>query len=214
MLDELILTELLVQSTRFEIDMNGLTIMKAYDLSSIDVLLVDDHKFTLSYMREILRILGVREIRVAEDVDSAIKMSGNFKPDIIFCDIEMPGKNGIELIKQIRDGGSEWDPRIPIITFTSFTEQNRVHALRDAGSSHYLAKPISPASVYSRMVRIIDEKRPFIKTDDYKGPDRRRKNNNVPYDGKERRKMSDDVEGNSDMSLSQEELDVLFEKNT
>lgn len=35
--------------------------MKAYDLSSIDVLLVDDHKFTLSYMCEILRILGVRE---------------------------------------------------------------------------------------------------------------------------------------------------------
>ena len=46
--------------------------MKAYDLSSIDVLLLDDHKFTLSYMREILRILGVREIRVAENVDSAI----------------------------------------------------------------------------------------------------------------------------------------------
>ena len=64
------------------------------------------------------------------------------------------------------------------------------------------------------MVRIIDKKRPFIKTDDYKGPDRRRKNNNVHYDGKERRKMSDDVEGSSDMSLSQEELDVLFEKNT
>jgi hypothetical protein len=73
---------------------------------------------------------------------------------------------------------------------------------------------ICPASVYSRMVRIIDKKRPFIKTDDYKGPDRRRKNNNVHYDGKERRKMSDDVEGSSDMSLSQEELDVLFEKNT
>jgi DNA-binding NarL/FixJ family response regulator len=72
-------------------------------------------------------------------VDSAIKMSASFKPDIIFYDIEMPGKNGIELIKQIRDGGSEWDPRIPIITFTSFTEQNRVHALRDAGSSHYLS---------------------------------------------------------------------------
>ena len=61
MLDELILTELLVQSTRLIIDMNGLRIMKAYDLSSIDVLLVDDHKFTLSYMCEILRILGVRE---------------------------------------------------------------------------------------------------------------------------------------------------------
>ena len=72
MLDELILTELLVQSTRLIIDMNGLKIMKAYDLSSIDVLLLDDHKFTLSYMREILRILGVREIRVAENVDSAI----------------------------------------------------------------------------------------------------------------------------------------------
>ena len=43
MLDELILTELLVQSTRFGIDMNGFKIMKAYDLSSIDVLLVDDH---------------------------------------------------------------------------------------------------------------------------------------------------------------------------
>ena len=72
MLDELILTELLVQSTRFGIDMDGLKIMKAYDLSSIDVLLVDDHKFTLSYIREILSILCVREIRVAENVDSAI----------------------------------------------------------------------------------------------------------------------------------------------
>ena len=187
-------------------------IMKAYNLSSVDVMLVDDHMATIYLMRQILRALGIREIRVARNVDAALKVSDKFSPDIIFCDFKMPGKNGLELIKKIRLGGSKWNPQIPIILFTSFTEENMVCKLRDAGASDILAKPVSPASIYSKIANTINSQKQFINVADYIGPDRRRKNNKTPFADEDRRMLNDDGQKNHEGSLSQEELDVLFEK--
>ncbi len=186
--------------------------MKSYDLSHLSVLAVDDHKFALSFLREILRALGIRDVHIAGDADTAIQMSAEFQPDIIFCDFVMPKTNGLEFIHRIRSGGSKWDVQTPIIMFSSFSEQFRVYEARDAGSSHYLTKPASPASVYDRIVRIINEQRPFIKTDSYKGPDRRRKKISSVYTGEDRRKSRNDIIANPEVSLSKEELDVLLEK--
>jgi DNA-binding response OmpR family regulator len=70
---------------------------------------------------------------------------------------------------------------------TGHTEKQRVTAARDAGITEFLAKPISAKALYQRIVNVVANPRPFIKTKTYFGPDRRRAVSNS-YVGPERRK--------------------------
>ncbi len=58
--------------------------MKSWDLSELSVLIIDDHRFSLSVMREVLRVFNIREVRVADNAKDAISMSKEYKPDVIF----------------------------------------------------------------------------------------------------------------------------------
>ena len=58
-----------------------------------------------------------------------------------------------------------------MIMLTGYTDVDRVLACRDAGVTSYLAKPITPQSLYGRIVSVVEDKRPFVRTDDYFGPD-------------------------------------------
>jgi len=70
---------------------------------------------------------------------------------------------------------------------TGHSEKKRVIAARDAGVTEFLAKPISAKALYQRILNIVANPRPFIRTKNYFGPDRRR-NANPNYAGPERRK--------------------------
>jgi DNA-binding response OmpR family regulator len=70
---------------------------------------------------------------------------------------------------------------------TGHSEKKRVVAARDAGVTEFLAKPISAKALYQRILNVVANPRPFIKTKNYFGPDRRR-NTNTNYVGPERRK--------------------------
>ena len=64
--------------------------------------------------------------------------------------------------------------------------RRRVTVARDAGVTEFLAKPISAKGLYQRILNVVANPRPFIKTKTYFGPDRRRNTNNT-YVGPERR---------------------------
>jgi DNA-binding response OmpR family regulator len=70
---------------------------------------------------------------------------------------------------------------------TGHSERKRVLAARDAGVTEFLAKPISANSLYHRIANVVANPRPFIKTETYFGPDRRR-GVTQNYSGPERRK--------------------------
>jgi DNA-binding response OmpR family regulator len=69
---------------------------------------------------------------------------------------------------------------------TGHSEKRRVMIARDAGVTEFLAKPISAKGLYQRILNVVANPRPFIKTKNYFGPDRRR-NTNAAYIGVERR---------------------------
>ena len=78
---------------------------------------------------------------------------------------------------------------------SGFTEYRRVVEARDAGVNEFLAKPISAKALYQRFASIIDNPRPFIRTQDYFGPDRRRQNMGPPRGCAERRADVREQEG-------------------
>jgi DNA-binding response OmpR family regulator len=68
---------------------------------------------------------------------------------------------------------------------TGHTSPERVHAARDAGVNEFLAKPVSSKSIMARVISVIENPRPFVRTKAYFGPCRRRRR--VDYHGPERR---------------------------
>jgi two-component system, chemotaxis family, chemotaxis protein CheY len=99
----------------------------------------------------------------------------------------MPIFDGLELVRMIRQPGANANPYVPIIMLTGHSEKNRVLRARDAGITEFLAKPISATALYERILTLVANPRPFIRTKTYFGPDRRR-TAGVNYLGPERRK--------------------------
>ena len=64
---------------------------------------------------------------------------------------------------------------IPVIMITGHSTMRRVAEARDAGVNELLAKPLTARGVLERLNRIVEHPRPFIRTADYFGPDRRRR---------------------------------------
>ena len=100
---------------------------------------------------------------------------------LVILDLMLPGTSGLQLCREIRATSS-----LPIIMLTGHSEKRRVMVARDAGVTEFLAKPISAKGLYQRILNVVANPRPFIKTKHYFGPDRRR-NVNASYIGVERR---------------------------
>src|SRR6266446_258003 len=98
----------------------------------------------------------------------------------------LPIFDGLELAQMIRQPESKGNPYAPIIMLTGHSEKRRVTVARDAGVTEFLAKPISAKGLYQRILNVVANPRPFIKTKTYFGPDRRRNTSNT-YIGPERR---------------------------
>jgi CheY-like chemotaxis protein len=161
--------------------------MVRIEFNRLRFLVVDDN----AHMRRILRTLlygfGTREVYEAEDGAAGLESFTHFMPDIVLTDWAMPIFDGLELTQMIRQPGANGNPYVPIIMLTGHSEKKRVMAARDAGVTEFLAKPISAKSLYQRIVNVVANPRPFIKTKSYFGPDRRR-NVNPNYIGPERRR--------------------------
>ncbi len=124
----------------------------------------------------------------------------------------MPVFDGLELAQMIRQPGANANPFAPIIMVTGHTEKARVTAARDAGITEFLAKPISAKALYQRVVNVVANPRPFIKTKTYFGPDRRR-NVNPNYVGPERRKggKADVIRQQSLLDKAKAIVDLILE---
>ncbi len=160
--------------------------MVRIDFTRLRFLVIDDNAHMRQIVRTILHGFGAREIMEAEDGAAGLEIFTQNRPDIVITDWEMPIFTGIELTQMIRQPGANANPFVPIIMVTGHTEKDRVTAARDAGVTEFLAKPISAKGLYQRIVNVVANPRPFIKTKTYFGPDRRR--NSTAYVGPERRK--------------------------
>jgi len=105
------------------------------------ILIVEDNETNMYLISFILRKNNyeVIEARSGEDgVELAIKE----KPDLIIMDIQLPGINGLEATKRIRESGA--DGEISIVALTSYAMTGDREKALNSGCSGYLEKPINP----------------------------------------------------------------------
>ena len=161
-------------------------IMIRIEFNKLRFLLVDDNPHMRRMLRTLLQGFGSREVYEAEDGAGGLDAFTQFTPDIVIIDWAMPIFDGLEFARLIRQPDTNASPFTPIIMLTGHSEKRRVTVARDAGVTEFLAKPISAKGLYQRILNVVANPRPFIKTKTYFGPDRRRNTSNT-YIGPERR---------------------------
>lgn len=162
--------------------------MIGYRLERLTVLIVDDNKNMRSLLRTVLEALGVSQIIDARDGEHAIEKLQQYNIDLAIVDWVMEPMDGIALTQWVRTNPDSPDQFLPIIMLSGHTERERVVQARDTGITEFMAKPISARSLYKRIQAVIEHPRPFVRTKDYFGPDRRRQT--LPFEGADRRKNS------------------------
>lgn len=150
------------------------------------MLVVDDNHHMRILLAEILRAVGIRHILHAGDGMEAMQMMRREQVDIILTDLAMRPMDGVDFITLLRTMPDSPAPYCPVLMISGHTTMSRLQAARDAGVTEFLSKPITVRGMLSRIDQIINHPRPFIRSSDYFGPDRRR-NTKAGYDGPMRR---------------------------
>lgn len=144
-------------------------------LDRLKVLIVDDNKHTRLLLAQILRALGVTNTFEASDGVEALAMMRNHAIDIVLTDLAMEPMNGIDFVRSLRTGADSPGPMTPVIMITGHATMKRLSEARDAGVNEFMGKPITARGVIERLAQVVDHARPFVRTIDYFGPDRRRR---------------------------------------
>jgi CheY-like chemotaxis protein len=111
--------------------------------SNISVLLVDDNRVNQFLGKRILKNLGISNVELAGNGEDAFHLVKTNHYDVLLTDVEMPGMNGYELSKAIREFETS-KKRITIIALTAnASDDDRLNA-QEAGIDDYLTKPYSP----------------------------------------------------------------------
>lgn len=99
-----------------------------------------------------LASLGVTDVVEAGDGVEAVKHFQQQAFDLVLTDWNMPGKTGIDVLKEIRATGST----VPVVLITTETEKRRVMDAIQAGVSEYVIKPFDAASLQAKLGKFID----------------------------------------------------------
>lgn len=127
------------------------------------VLVVDDEPSNLHVMRTILQ--DQYTLIFAKSGERAIELTIQQRPDLILLDIMMPGMNGYEVCRTIKN--EKTLSHIPVIIVSALDEyQSEVEGLK-SGASDFLIKPVSPELVKSRVANLLGEARANIMRENY-----------------------------------------------
>ena len=132
-------------------------------MKKIRVLIVDDAPLIRRIIIEALATDPSIEIAgEAEDGRTALLRIAQVKPDVVTLDVELPGMNGLETLREIRKG----NPRLPVIMFSAFTERGAADTLEalHSGASDYVTKPASAGGRAAARERICQELIPKIRS--------------------------------------------------
>ena len=104
------------------------------------VLIVEDNELNMKLFNDLLETQGYKVVQV-DNGDEALGIVKTARPDLILMDIQLPGKSGLEVTKEIK--ADEETKHIPVIAVTAFAMRTDEARIRAGGCEDYLAKPIS-----------------------------------------------------------------------
>ena len=124
---------------------------KLLPASGVKVLVADDNRDAADSLERILALYGY-EVKVAYDGRSAIELDSAFRPRVAVLDIGMPGANGFEVARSIRQSR---DGTVTLIALTGWGQEGDRRRAMDAGFDYHLTKPVDPGALNDLLVEVI-----------------------------------------------------------
>jgi len=116
----------------------------------ITVMIVDDHEMVRNGARGYLEAqLEISVVAEAESGAEAVRLAREFVPDVILMDLVMPGMDGVEATRKVKDVS----PRSQIIILTSFHEDEHIFPALRAGAISYLLKDVKARELVEAIQR-------------------------------------------------------------
>ena len=129
---------------------------------------------------EIRRLLraALRDLRLdaLQDYETCSRLRDALQegqPDLIIIDAELEGGDACRLVQAVRHNELGWNPYVTIVVTTWEPSSDRIREIIDSGADGLLLKPVSISKIQEHLDRVVNERRPFVVTSSYIGPDRR-----------------------------------------
>jgi CheY-like chemotaxis protein len=118
-------------------------------LEGIRVLVVDDDTDVRESLQMLLELYGA-EVSGAASAEAAMAAFERSRPDVLMCDISMPGADGYDLMRRI----ASRDPSLPAAALTALADPSGLARARAAGFSVQLVKPIEAAALVAVVLEL------------------------------------------------------------
>lgn len=116
------------------------------------ILVIEDNEANIYLITFILRKNG-HEVIEARTGEEGVEIAIREKPDLIIMDIDLPGIDGLEATKRIRE--SKGDHKVPIVALTSYAMTGDRERALAAGCTGYIEKPIDPETFMGEVEKFI-----------------------------------------------------------
>jgi CheY-like chemotaxis protein len=114
------------------------------------VLVVEDNPDTANSLRKLLAHAG-HEVRVALTGPDGVRAAREWPPDVVLCDIGLPGLDGFGVADELRRGESTAGARL--IAVTAYGDDNTRRRAGESGFEHFLVKPADPSLILQLIAR-------------------------------------------------------------
>lgn len=115
------------------------------------ILLVDDAAFMRMMLKNTMTQAGYTDLIEAEDGVKAVEAYTAEKPDLVFMDITMPNKDGLETLKEIK----AMDPGATVVMCSAMGQETMVMDSIKSGAKDFIVKPFKPERVLSTVKKIL-----------------------------------------------------------
>ena len=148
----------------------AVTLDIAARIAATKVLVVDDEHYMRKVVRALLMSIGIRTVFEAPDGAAGLEMIRLNQPDVVIVDWQMPGLDGAGFVRMVRSPDTFPYPDVPIIMLTGHGERSRVIEAIQVGVNEFLLKPVSSKALHTRLVSVLTNPRPVVRTGSYYGP--------------------------------------------
>jgi CheY-like chemotaxis protein len=105
------------------------------------ILVVEDNKDAANSLSILLEVLG-HEVRVAYTGPAGVEVAREWRPDVVLCDIGLPGLDGYGVARELRLNPTT--ARVRLLALTGYGQEEDRRRSREAGFDHHLVKPADP----------------------------------------------------------------------
>ena len=120
------------------------------------ILIVEDNEKNMKLARDVLQSRGYATLEAVTGEDG-VRIAIEKKPDLVLMDIQLPGINGIEALRRVREAPD--CARIPIVAFTASVMSTDRSQITEAGFDGFIGKPINLKEFLETVKRVLEKGR-------------------------------------------------------